>query len=64
MRLQTKYGVNGVGIIWGDGHAWNFFIVATGTDTPEILMVEPQTDAVVDGLAGQYAISRRCEILL
>ena len=62
--LQTKYGVNGVGIIWGDGHAWNFFIVATGTDTPEILMVEPQTDAVVDGLAGQYAISRRCEILL
>ena len=61
--LQTKYGVNGVGVIWGDGHAFNFFVVAGG-DEPEILMVEPQTDAKVDTLEGNYSVEHRCEVLL
>ena len=61
--LQTRYGVNGVGIIWGDGHAWNFFVVK-GSVEPQILMVEPQTDRVVTAFDGIYSIDRRCEVLL
>ena len=61
--LQRKYGVNGIGIIWGDGHAWNFFVINDG-EKPEIIMIEPQTDKVVTSLSGMYSIQRRCEILL
>ena len=61
--LQSKYGVNGIGIIWGDGHAWNFFVVV-GETKPDIVMVEPQTDMVVDSFDGNYSIERRCEVLL
>ena len=31
--LQNKHGINGVGIIWGDGHAWNFFVINGGGRT-------------------------------
>ena len=61
--LQSRYGINGIGIIWADGHAFNFFVVNNGS-IPEILIIEPQTDEVVTELTGNYSINRRCEILL
>ena len=68
--LQMKYGMNGVGIIWGDYHAWNFFVIngimsPEGLDSgPRIIFVEPQDDSVVEELKGQFAINRRCEVYL
>ena len=61
--LQRKHGVNGAGVIWGDGHAWVFFAVAAG-DRPGIRMVEPQSDEPVTRLSGEYSVERRCEVLL
>ena len=59
----SRHGMNSAGIIWGDGHAWNFFVVV-GSKGPEIVFVEPQTDALVSSLTGEYSIKRRCEVYL
>ena len=61
--LQTKYGVNGIGVVWGDGHAWNFFVVDGGKD-PGIVMVEPQSDEIVTDLKDLYSVDLRCEVIL
>ena len=59
----SKHGLNSAGIIWGDSHAWNLFVVV-GSSGPEIVFVEPQSDAIVVELTGEYSIKRRCEIYL
>ena len=59
----SRHGVNACGIIWGDVHAWNFFILV-GDEGPEVIFIEPQTDGEVKQLAGQYSIERRCDIYL
>ena len=61
--LQKEYGINGIGIMWGDVHAWNFFVIADGR-IPKILMIEPQTDEVIFTLNGKYAINARCSVIL
>ena len=61
--LQKEYGINGIGIIWGDVHAWNFFVIAS-TTRPRIIMIEPQTDEVIFTLNGKYAINTRCSVIL
>ena len=62
-NLQRLHGINGCGVIAGDVHAWNFFVVVKGS-SPGIIFVEPQTDTIVESLTGQYAVRKRCEILL
>lgn len=62
-RLVERHGVNSIGVIWGDKHAWNF-IVTAGDKGPEILMIEPQNDQIVEAGSGMYSMDRRCEILL
>lgn len=62
-HLVERHGVNSIGVIWGDRHAWNF-VVTAGADGPEILMVEPQNDQVVTAGSGIYSMDRRCELLL
>ena len=61
--LNRKHGLNCIGIIWGDGHAWNFFVVNAGA-TPKIVFVEPQDDMIVEELSGPYAVKKRCAIYL
>lgn len=61
--LARKYGLNSIGIVWGDGHAWNLCVVV-GSGGPEIVLIEPQDDSEVTELQGIYSIARRCEILL
>ena len=68
-NLNRKYGLNSVGIIWGDAHAWNFIVacgdIENSLDTgPKIIMVEPQDDHIVSNLTGAYSIDRRCEVYL
>ena len=62
-HLVEQHGVNSLGVIWGDKHAWNFVVMAE-EDNPEIIMVEPQNDRVVEVGSGMYSIDSRCEILL
>ena len=62
-HLVERHGVNSIGVIWGDKHAWNF-VVTAGEDGPEILMIEPQNDQVVTPGSGIYSMDRRCELLL
>ena len=62
-HLVEQHGVNSIGVIWGDKHAWNFVVTAE-EDGPEIIMVEPQNDRVMEVGSGMYSIDRRCEILL
>ena len=62
-HLVEQHGVNSIGVIWGDRHAWNF-VVTAGADGPEILMLEPQNDQVVTVGSGIYSMDRRCELLL
>lgn len=63
-QLQWTTGINGLGVIAGDSHAWCFFVVADG-DTPRILMYEPQTDEeITSSFDGDYSIDRRLEVLL
>ena len=62
-HLIEQHGVNSIGVIWGDKHAWNF-VVTSGDDGPEIIMIEPQNDKVVEAGSGIYSIDRRCELLL
>ena len=62
-HLVEQHGVNSIGVIWGDRHAWNF-VVTAGADGPEILMLEPQNDQVVTVGSGIYSVDRRCELLL
>ena len=61
--LQREYGINGVGVVWGDVHAWNFFVIATDRGL-QIMMVEPQSDIHVTDLIGKYSVKKRCAILL
>ena len=62
-HLVEQHGVNSIGVIWGDKHAWNF-VVTSGGGGPEIIMIEPQNDKVVEAGSGIYSIDRRCEVLL
>ncbi len=62
-HLVEQHGVNSIGVVWGDRHAWNF-VVTAGADGPEILMIEPQNDQVVTAGSGIYSMDRRCELLL
>ena len=61
--LSRTAGLNGCAIVWGDGHAWNAFLVHDG-ETVEAVMVEPQTDALVGACENEYAVKRRCEVYL
>ena len=61
--LISQFGINGVGVVWGDRHAWNLFVLV-GARGPRIVFVEPQTDEFVEDLSGQYSVERRCEVLL
>ena len=63
VHLSERYGLNSIGIIWGDKHAWNFFVLA-GERGPDIMMFEPQSDKEVSVDDGMYSIQRRCEVLL
>ena len=56
-------GINSCGIIWGDHHAWNFFVIK-GDNGPEFLFVEPQTDAEIEEMSGDYSIRKRCSVYL
>ena len=62
--LAQASGLNGCAIVWGDGHAWCAFLVHDGAGTAEAVMVEPQTDTLVDACRGAYAVERRCEVYL
>ena len=62
--LQRNYGINCIGIVWGDKHAWNFFVVSGSKTGPRIIFVEPQNDQVVEKLEGAYSVNKRCEIYL
>ena len=61
--MQLQYGINGMGVIWGNQHAFNFCVVV-GEECPKIIFIEPQTDAIITELAGQYSVEKRCEVLL
>ena len=62
--LARTAGLNGCAIVWGDGHAWCAFLVHDGAGDVQAVMVEPQTDALVDACRGAYAVKRRCEVYL
>lgn len=62
--LARTAGLNGCAIVWGDGHAWNAFLVHDGAGAVEAVMVEPQTDALVSECCGAFAVERRCEVYL
>ena len=64
-NLARRHGVNSCAVVWGDGHAWCAAAVV-GADGPDIVLFEPQTDAVVPitDLTGQYSVARRAEVLL
>ena len=64
VALAQSAGLNSCAVIWGDGHAWCAFFVHDGAGGVEAVMVEPQTDALVDECRGSYAVSRRCEVYL
>ena len=70
VNLAAKHGVNGCMVVWGDGHAFNAFAVASEAgegkraDGPEIVLVEPQSDEIVTELTGAYSVERRAEVLL
>ena len=61
--LIRDYGYNCCAVIAGNGHAWCAFILA-GTNGPQVAFVEPQTDGLVTDLTGQYAVDRRCEVII
>ena len=61
--LNRKYGLNCVGIVWGNNHAWNFFVVVAGVE-PKIVFVEPQDDVIVTSLSAEYSVSKRCAVYL
>ena len=65
LRVNTAkiHNINSCGVIWGDGHAFNLFVVS-GKSGPEIVVIEPQTDRVVQNLTGSHSIEKRCHILL
>ena len=65
VNLARHYGINSCAVIWGDGHAWNIFVVV-GQDGPEIVMVEPQDDTfvVVDKTDGKFSVEIRAEVIL
>ena len=59
----AKQKINSCGVIWGDGHAFNFFIIHDNTHL-SIIFVEPQTDQIIQELIGAHSITNRCEVLL
>lgn len=61
--LIREHGYNCVGVIAGDVHAWNFFVLV-GKNGPKIAFVEPQTDGMVPELTGDYSIENRCEVII
>ena len=62
-NLIRDHGYNCCGVIAGDVHAWNVFVLAGGSG-PEFAFIEPQTDGLVTELSGQYSVERRCEAIL
>ena len=63
VHLSENYGYNSIGVIWGDFHAWNFFVLLDD-DGPEIMFFEPQSDEEVDMTTKMYGIKTQCSILL
>ena len=61
--LIRDCGYNCCAVIAGDVHAWCAFIL-TGLNGPKIAFVEPQTDGLVTDFSGQYAVDRRCEVII
>ena len=61
--LIRDHGYNCIAVIAGDVHAWCAFILV-GPDGPRIAFVEPQTDGLVAELTGNYAIEKRCEVII
>ena len=62
-NLVRDHGYNCCGVIAGDVHAWNMFVLA-GDSGPEIAFIEPQTDGLVTVLDGNYSVDRRCEVII
>ena len=62
-NLIRDHGYNACGVVAGDVHAWNAFILA-GENGPTVVFVEPQTDGLITELTGQYSVGRRCEVLI
>ena len=63
VALAMKYGLNCLGVVWGDGHAW-IVCVVVGKNGPDIVMIEPKTDKEVTSFTGAYEMTWRCELLL
>ena len=61
--LIRDHGYNCCGVIAGDVHAWNVFVLA-GDNGPEIAFIEPQTDGLVIPLEGNYSVDCRCEVII
>ena len=62
------FGMNNVGVVWGNVHAWCFVFVVGKGERPDVVFIEPQVDDVRDAeignFRGAYAIDRRCAVLL
>ncbi|MYE06343.1 MAG: hypothetical protein F4Y04_03835 [Chloroflexi bacterium] len=52
-------GLHSCGIIWGDGHVFSFFVLATEAG-PGFVFVEPQPNGGVSELESRFSIERRC----
>lgn len=66
-KLNERYGCNSVGIIAGNVHAWNFFVVISDSGEPQIIPFEPQTDELIDMQKSTnplYDISTRFEVII
>lgn len=61
--LIRDHGLNSCAVVAGNSHAWCAFILV-GDHGLEVAFIEPQTDGLVTDLIGQYAVDKRCEVLL
>ena len=62
----SDLGINSVGIMVGNVHAWNV-IVMVGDNGPGIIEVEPQNDGQITEIKDRsslYAVDQRCEVYL
>lgn len=64
--LMARASIKGIacGVIHGDVHAFNFFVVKKSKRKTSIMFVEPQTDAIVESLEGNYSIKKRCAVYI
>ena len=64
-RLVERTGSNAIGIIAGDVHAWNIFVLVNAAGELVIREFEPQTDEWLDEeRSDKYSIARRCEVIV